>query len=304
MMGTPRRPRSGNSPTRGASRSSFIRRASGPGGGWRYDGAMTRFRPCIDLHQGQVKQIVGATLSDDGAGLRTNFVAEHGADWFAARYRADGLRGGHVIKLGPGNDEAARRALAAWPAGMHIGGGIDQGNARAWLDAGAEKVIVTSWLFPGARFAPERLAALAQEIGRERLVVDVSCRRRGDAWLVAIDRWQTITDVALSGAFLAELARHCGEFLVHAADVEGLCNGIDSDLVAALGRWTTIPCVYAGGAKALDDLATVERLSGGAVDLTYGSALDLFGGTGVRYADLVGWNRRKDGAEKDQVTSR
>ncbi|MBA3687147.1 MAG: phosphoribosylformimino-5-aminoimidazole carboxamide ribotide isomerase [Planctomycetes bacterium] len=251
---------------------------------------MTVFRPCIDLHQGQVKQIVGGTLSDAGDGLRTNFVAEHGPAWYAQRYRDDGLRGGHVIKLGPGNDTAAREALAAWPGGLHLGGGIDLDNARDWLEAGAEKVIVTSWLFPQGVFAQERLASLSAAIGSERLVVDVSCRRRGDDWLIAIDRWQTVTAVALSGPLLAELARHCSEFLVHAADVEGLCRGIDHDLVSALGRWSTIPCVYAGGAKALEDLVAVERLSGGAVALTYGSALDLFGGARVRYADLVGWN--------------
>ena len=252
---------------------------------------MTRFRPCIDLHDGKVKQIVGGTLADDGAGLRTNFVAEQGADWFAARYRADALGGGHVIKLGPGNDHAARAALAAWPDGLHLGGGIDASNAAGWIAAGAEKIIVTSWLFPAARFSDERLAALAQAVGRERLVVDLSCRRRGDRWVVAIDRWQTVTDVALDEAFLARVAAQCSEFLIHAADVEGLCRGIDGELVEALGRWSPIPCTYAGGAKDIADLALVDRLSTGRVDLTFGSALDLFGGTLVRYADCVDWNR-------------
>jgi len=252
---------------------------------------MTLFRPCIDLHDGRVKQIVGGTLDDSGAGLRTNFVADQGAAWFAGRYRADALRGGHVIKLGPGNDAAARAALAAWPDGLHVGGGIDLGNAASWIAAGAEKVIVTSWLFPAARFSDERLATLAQAVGRERLVVDLSCRRRDDRWVVAIDRWQTVTDVALDEAFLARVATQCSEFLIHAADVEGLCRGIDADLVAALGRWSPIPCTYAGGAKDIADLAHVERLSAGRVDLTYGSALDLFGGTLVRYADCVAWNR-------------
>lgn len=254
---------------------------------------MTVFRPCIDLHEGRVKQIVGGSLRDDGSGLRTNFVADQDAAWFAARYRADGLRGGHVIKLGAGNDEAARSALAAWPDGLHVGGGIGIENAAEWIAAGAEKVIVTSWLFPGARFAPERLAALRQRVGRERLVVDLSCRRRDDRWLVAIDRWQTITDRALDAAFLASVAEQCSEFLIHAADVEGLCRGIDHDLVARLGEWSPIPCVYAGGAKDLSDLALVDRLSGGRVDLTYGSALDLFGGSLVRYADCVAWNARQ-----------
>ncbi len=256
---------------------------------------MTLFRPCIDLHHGQVKQIVGGSLTDSGQGLRTNFVASEPPAFFAARYRADRLDGGHVIKLGPGNDDAARLALAAWPDGLHLGGGIDAGNARAWIDAGAGKVIVTSWLFPSGRFSPERLAALVAAVGRERLVIDLSCRRRGGAWFVAIDRWQTVTEVAIDAATLAQFAAHCSEFLIHAADVEGLCRGIDEELVAALGRWSPIPCTYAGGGKSLDDLALVARLSGGRVDLTYGSALDLFGGTGVRYADCVAWNRAHGG---------
>jgi phosphoribosylformimino-5-aminoimidazole carboxamide ribotide isomerase len=252
---------------------------------------VTVFRPCIDLHQGVVKQIVGGSLRDAGPGPKVNFTAEHPAEWFAARYREDGLDGGHVIKLGPGNDDAARAALAAWPDGLHLGGAVTIDNAAAWIAAGAQKVIVTSWLFPGKRYAPERLEALARAIGRERLVVDLSCRLRDDRWFVATDRWQTVTAVEIGPALLAAMARHCSEFLVHAADVEGLCRGIDEALVIALGRWSPLPCVYAGGGKDLADLQRVALLSDGRVDLTYGSALDLFGGSGVRYADCVTWNR-------------
>ncbi len=252
---------------------------------------MTLFRPCIDLHGGVVKQIVGGSLRDDGTGLRTNFVASQPASWFAARYREDGLTGGHVIQLGAGNNEAARAALAAWPDGLHLGGGVTADNAAGWIAAGAQKVIVTSWLFPGGAYAPERTAALVKAVGRDRLVIDVSCRRRGDDWFVATDRWQTITGHALSAKFLAELANSCSEFLIHAADVEGLCRGIDADLVEALGAWSPIPCTYAGGGKAIVDLAQVDEASGGRVDLTFGSALDLFGGTGVKYADCLAWNR-------------
>ncbi len=261
---------------------------------------MTIFRPCIDLHDGLVKQIVGGTLSDLGAlgeeraSLRTNFVATQPPAFFAGKYRADRLTGGHVIKLGPGNDDAARAALAAWPDGLHVGGGIDADNARAWIDAGAQKVIVTSWLFPGGVFAPERLSALTQTIGRERLVIDLSCRRVADGWHVAINRWQTITAMTLSAGTFALFADACSEFLIHAADVEGLCRGIDQELVAALAQWSPLPCVYAGGGQSIEDLLLVDRLSAGRVDLTYGSALDLFGGSGVRYADCVAWNRRME----------
>ena len=253
---------------------------------------MTKFRPCIDLHQGKVKQIVGGTLRDDGPGPRENFVASAGAGEFAAKFRADGLTGGHVIKLGPGNDEAAREALAAWPGGMQIGGGIHADNAREWLEAGASQVIVTSWLFEGAEFSEERLRRLVGAIGAERLVIDLSCRRTAHGWTVAMDRWQTLTDLDVTPAVLDRLAPSCAEFLIHAADVEGLCRGIDADLVAMLGAWGGCPITYAGGAATMADVEKVQELSGGKVDLTLGSALDLFGGTGIRYDELVAWNRR------------
>ncbi len=253
---------------------------------------MTLFRPCIDLHEGVVKQIVGGTLAEDAA-PKTNFVAEHPPEHFVAMYRRDGLTGGHIIKLGKGNDDAARAALAAWPDGLHVGGGIDVSNAKAWIEAGAEKVIITSWLFPEAAFAPERLAALVAAIGAPRLVIDLSCRRKACGWKVAMDRWQRVTGFAVDEGNLARLASSCSEFLIHAADVEGLCNGIDEELVDRLGRWSPIPVTYAGGARSLTDLDLVERESAGRVDLTIGSALDIFGGTGVAYADCVAWNRTR-----------
>ena len=255
---------------------------------------MTRFRPCIDLHEGRVKQIVGGTLSDDGAGLRTNFVSEHPPSWFAALYNRDALTGGHVIKLGPGNDSAAREALAAWPGGLQIGGGISAENAAEWLEAGASHVIVTSWLFsPEGRFLPERLDALVKSAGRDRLVIDLSCRRDADGgWTVAMNRWQTRTDLRMTPAALDSLAGHCSEFLIHAADVEGLCGGIDAELVEMLGNWGGLPVTYAGGAATMDDVLLVEQAGNGKVDVTVGSALDLFGGKGLRYKDLVDWNNR------------
>jgi len=251
---------------------------------------MTKFRPCIDLHQGQVKQIVGGTLRDDGPGPRVNFTASAGAGEFASKFRGDGLTGGHVIKLGPGNDEAAREALSAWPGGLQIGGGIHAGNAGEWLAAGASHVIVTSCLFEASRFAEERARELVGAVGAARLVIDLSCRRTARGWTVAMDRWQTLTDLDLTPATLDRLAPWCDEFLIHAADVEGLCGGIDGDLVAMLGGWAGRPMTYAGGAASLADVEKVAELSGGKVDVTVGSALDLFGGSGVRYDELVAWN--------------
>ncbi|MBW8782344.1 MAG: phosphoribosylformimino-5-aminoimidazole carboxamide ribotide isomerase [Verrucomicrobia bacterium] len=254
---------------------------------------MTRFRPCIDLHDGKVKQIVGGSLRDDGAGLRENFVSDESAAAFAARYRADGLAGGHVIKLGQGNDEAAREALAAWPGGLHLGGGITGETAETWLNHGASHVIVTSWLFDTeGHFLEDRLETLKHRVGMERLVIDLSCRRTAAGWTVAMNRWQTLTNLHVTRETLDRLAGSCAEFLIHAADVEGLCGGIDEELVALLGSWAGRPMTYAGGVATMDDVRKVERVSGGTLDLTVGSALDIFGGRGVRYADLVAWNRR------------
>lgn len=249
------------------------------------------FRPCIDLHEGKVKQIVGGSLSDDPGQLRTNFVSERSAAWYAELYRRDQLRGGHVIQLGPGNDTAAREALAAFPGGMHLGGGVNLGNAGGWLEAGASHVIVTSWVFREGRLDWERLQSLVAAIGKERLVLDLSCRRRGEDYFVVTDRWQKFTELKISRQTLEQLAAHCAEFLIHAADVEGLCRGIDSDLVQKLGEWTPIPTTYAGGANSLEDLREVTRLGRGRVDLTIGSALNIFGGSGVRYQDAVAFNR-------------
>jgi phosphoribosylformimino-5-aminoimidazole carboxamide ribotide isomerase len=256
------------------------------------------FRPCIDLHEGQVKQIVGSSLRDDTGGLRTNFVAKQPAAWFAEQYRRDGLRGGHVIQLGPGNEAAARAALAAYPGGLHLGGGVTAANARAWLDAGASHVIVTSWVFREGRLDWERLQALEQQTGRERLVLDLSCRKLGGDYFVATDRWQKLTELKLSPETFAKLAPHCAEFLIHAVDVEGLCRGVDLELVERLASWCPRPCTYAGGASSLADLETVTRLGRGRVDLTIGSALDIFGGTGVRYADCVAFNQRQSAASQ------
>jgi len=259
---------------------------------------MTLFRPCIDLHAGKVKQIVGGTLSDDGAGLQTNFESDRPAGYYGDLYRKDALVGGHVIKLGPDNDRAAREALAAYPGGLQIGGGIKCENASAWLEAGASHVIVTSWLFDdNGHFRAERLAALVAAVGKERLVLDLSCRSDGAGWVVAMNRWQTSTDLILTAAILRQLALSCAEFLVHAADVEGKCQGIDTRLVEFLGAHATIPVTYAGGVHAFNDLQTVHDLSGGKVDLTIGSALDLFGGSQVCYADCVAWNR----AQRDET---
>lgn len=250
------------------------------------------FRPCIDLHEGRVKQIVGGTLESPARGLETNFVSDHSATWYAELYQRDGLTGGHIILLGAGNDAEARAALARYPGGLQIGGGVNRTNARGWLDAGASHVIVTSWVFREGRVDRERLGELVKIVGKSRLVIDLSCRKRDGKYFVVTDRWQKFTDVTLSASTLETFASSCAEFLIHAVDVEGLCRGINGELVGQLGRWSPIPVTYAGGANSLADLETVTRLGQGKVDLTIGSALDIFGGSGVRYAEAVAFNRQ------------
>ncbi|HEY1662093.1 MAG TPA: phosphoribosylformimino-5-aminoimidazole carboxamide ribotide isomerase [Verrucomicrobiae bacterium] len=248
------------------------------------------FRPCIDLHEGKVKQIVGGSLGE--AVLRTNFVSEKSAAWFAELYKKDGLSGGHVIQLGPGNEAEARAALAAYPGGMQIGGGVNAQNARDWLEAGASHVIVTSWVFREGRVDWERLEELVRLIGKEKLVLDLSCRKRDKKYIVVTDRWQKFTELEVNADTLQKLSRYCAEFLVHAVDVEGLCRGVDLGLVMLLGHTSPLPTTYAGGARSLSDFKEVIKLGGGKVDLTIGSALDIFGGSGVRYTDIVEFNRR------------
>src|SRR5208282_6011766 len=250
------------------------------------------FRPCIDLHEGKVKQIVGGSLGQ-AARLRMNFVSEQPAAWFAELYKRDGLTGGHVIMLGPGNETEARAALAAFPGGLQIGGGINAENARAWLDAGASHVIATSWVFREGRVDEGRLGELVKAVGQSRLVLDLSCRLRDGNYFVVTDRWQKFTELAISQDTLQKLAGSCAEFLIHAVDVEGLCRGIDRELVERLGQWTPVPTTYAGGANSLSDLEEVTRLGQGKIDLTIGSALDIFGGSGVKYEDVVKFNRRQ-----------
>jgi phosphoribosylformimino-5-aminoimidazole carboxamide ribotide isomerase len=253
---------------------------------------MTQFRPCIDLHDGHVKQIVGGTLSDSGGGLVTNFISDKPASYFAEKYRKDNLTGGHVILLGSGNESAAQDALSAYPGGLQIGGGISIDNAKGWLEKGASHVIVTSWIFQNKSLQMDRLSALVSAIGKNRLVLDLSCRRFQGGWNIAINRWQTLTPVQILPKTLDLFAGYCAEFLIHAADVEGKQAGMDEELIAFLAKHSLIPVTYAGGARSIADLERCQAISQGTVDLTIGSALDIFGGKGASYADCIEFNQR------------
>ncbi len=237
-----------------------------------------RFRPCIDLHENKVKQIVGSTLTDSGVGA-TNFVSDRGSDYYAELYREDNLRGGHVIMLGPGNESAAVAALNAWPGGLQIGGGINPENAPRYLDAGAEAVIVTGYVFSNGELDLEHLKKLHKTVGREKLVLDLSCKMQDDGrYYIMTDRWTKFTRLALSPEVFKFLSDYSFEFLVHAVAVEGKQSGVDERLIEILAEQSPCPAVYAGGIRNLDDVDIVLKRGGGKVDFTVGSALDIFGG--------------------------
>ena len=255
---------------------------------------MTKFRPCIDLHQGLVKQVVGGSFDDsDNDQPIENFVSNKDSKYYANLYREDKLEGGHVIMLGSGNEESAKSALNEFHNGLQLGGGINPENASYWLDQGASHVIVTSFIFEGEKFSKERLDAMTSAVGKDRMVIDLSCRVcPNDGWKVAKNKWKTITDLPVNHQTFDMLSDHCAEFLIHAADVEGKCEGIDDELASLLGRWGKIPITYAGGVKSLNDLKRIQELSSGTVDVTIGSALDIFGGSLISYDDCLMWNRR------------
>lgn len=244
-----------------------------------------RFRPCIDIHNGKVKQIVGGSLKDEGNQAAINFEAEQGAEYFAELYKKDGLKGGHVILLNPASSEyyeatkaQALKALGAYPGGLQIGGGITAENAKEYIEAGASHVVVTSYVFKGGEIHWDRLEKLKEAVGREHLVIDLSCRKKGDDYYIVTDRWQTFTNVKLGEEVLKKIASYCDEFLVHGVDVEGKASGVEDGLVKILAEKCPIPVTYAGGIGSMEDLEHFKEISGGKLDFTIGSALDLFGG--------------------------
>lgn len=243
------------------------------------------FRPCIDIHNGSVKQIVGGSLRDGGNAPQENFVAEQGAEHYARLYREAGIRGGHVILLNAadsGQYAATKRqailALRAYPGGLQAGGGITPENAADFLEAGASHVIVTSYVFRDGQIDYGRLKRMRDAVGRGRLVLDLSCRKTVEGYSVVTDRWQKLTQETVREELLERLSEYCDEFLIHAVDVEGKAEGIEEELAAFLGAWTGRPMTYAGGVHSYEDLALLKKLGKNRLNVTIGSALDLFGG--------------------------
>ncbi len=252
-----------------------------------------KFRPCIDIHNGQVKQIIGGSLRDAGDQAEENFVASQDAAFFAQLYQRAGLRGGHIILLNPASSEyyaatkaQAMKALAAYPGGLQIGGGIHDQNAQEYLDAGASHVIVTSYVFRDGKISYENLEKIKSAVGKEHLVLDLSCRKRDGIYYVVTDRWQKFTDLELNLQTLKELGSHCDEFLIHAVDVEGKARGIETELVKLLAEYGELPMTYAGGVGSFEDLEKLRTYGQDHLDVTIGSALDIFGGT-MNYEEVL-----------------
>jgi phosphoribosylformimino-5-aminoimidazole carboxamide ribotide isomerase len=233
-----------------------------------------------------VKQIIGGELKDNEIPPE-NFVSTHSAAWYASMYRRDKLTGGHIIKLGNGNDQAAEEALKTWPGGLQLGGGITADNALYWLDKGASALIVTSWLFINNKISMNRLAKISKKINPARLVIDLSARYRDGKYYVVTDRWQVFSTEILDEKLLRKLSPFCYEFLIHGVDVEGRRCGCDNRLIRLLAEQSPIPCVYAGGICNSQDLTILEECGAGKLDFTVGSSLDLFGGDGLKYIELV-----------------
>lgn len=243
------------------------------------------FRPCIDIHNGKVKQIVGSSLKDEGNQAQENFVSEKSSAYYADLYRKNGLKGGHIILLNKADSEyyeatkqAAVDALQAFWGGMQVGGGIHDSNAKEYLDAGASHVIVTSYLFDGDILSREKMQTLKDAVGREHVVFDLSCRKTAEGYQIMTNRWQTATSEYVTIELLKELEQYCDEFLIHAVDVEGKAEGIEKELVSLLGTYEGNAVTYAGGIHSVEDLSLLKELGNGRVHATIGSALDLFGG--------------------------
>ena len=252
-----------------------------------------KFRPCIDIHNGKVKQLVGGTLKDKGNKAQENFVSQKGGAYYANMYKNDNLEGGHIIILNAADSEyfeaskkQALEALAAYPEGMQIGGGINAENAAEYIENGASHVIVTSYVFKNGEVNYENLDKLVKAVGKSKIVLDLSCRKKNNDYYIVTDRWQKFTDEVVNLETLKKLSEYCDEFLVHGVDVEGKSGGMEEELVEMLSKFTDIPITYAGGIGSKEQIEKFAEISQGNLDFTIGSALDLFGGKLI-YDEIV-----------------
>lgn len=248
---------------------------------WSY----MEFRPCIDIHNGKVKQIVGSSLRDEGDSASENFVSKSDASWYASLYKDKGLSRGHVILLNHKDSEyyestkaQAISAIKGYPMGLQVGGGITPDSACEFLEAGASHVIVTSYVFSDGRINMDNLERMVRAVGKEKLVLDLSCKKTDRGYVVVTDRWQRLTDQVLDERLLMGLSDYCDEFLIHAVDVEGKANGIETELVSMISGFDKRSVTYAGGIGSYECLYELKNAGNGRINATIGSALDIFGG--------------------------
>lgn len=241
-----------------------------------------QFRPCIDIHNGKVKQIVGSTL---GGNVQENFVSAKNATYYALLYKKYNIKGGHIILLNGLDDPfyavtkmEAVDALNIYPGGMQVGGGINADNAAEFINAGASHVIVTSYVFKDGKIDYDHLKKLVDAVGRKHIVLDLSAQKYPEGYVIMTDRWQVKSDIVINVALLEELSLYCDEFLVHAVDVEGKNRGIEQNLVKTLADYRGIPVTYAGGISSYEDMKVLRKIGNNRINMTVGSALDLFGG--------------------------
>ena len=253
-----------------------------------------KFRPCIDIHNGKVKQIVGSSLTDDSA--KENFISDKDSSYFASLYKENGLYGGHVIilnKAGTKEYEASKeeafKAFKTFPEGLQVGGGINDKNASEFLKAGASHVIVTSFLFEDGKLSERRMKSLKDAVSKEKIVFDLSCKKVEDKYFVTTDRWQTVTKTEMNVETLKKLEEYCDEYLIHAVDVEGKCNGPETDIIKELSKYDGNKVTYAGGIRSTDDVEAIKEASDGKIDFTIGSALDIFGGN-LKFEEVAVYN--------------
>ena len=253
-----------------------------------------KFRPCIDIHNGKVKQIVGSSLTDSSA--KENFISDKDSAYFAELYKDNDLYGGHVIilnKAGTDEYEASKKeaikAFKEFPDGLQVGGGINDKNAAEFIEAGASHVIVTSYLFEDGKLSEEKMKKLKDAVSKEKIVFDLSCKKVGDKYFVTTDRWQTITETEMNCDTLKKLEEYCDEYLIHAVDVEGKCNGPETDIIKELSKYDGNKVTYAGGIRSLEDVEAINKASDGKIDFTIGSALDIFGGN-LKFEEVAVYN--------------
>lgn len=252
-----------------------------------------QFRPCIDLHEGIVKQIVGSTLNQEHTSVVENFIATEDSSFYATLFKNDQLKGGHVIMLGEGNEEAALKALATYPNGLQVGGGITTKNAKKYIDGGASHVIVTSFIFHNGKLDLKRLEELVQTVGKEHIVIDLSCRKKENKWYVMTDRWAKWSSFEVNAQTIQLIENYCDELLIHAVDVEGKKGGMELELIEDLAEWTSVPTTYAGGVRSMEDLLLFEKVSKGKLHITIGSALSIFGGE-LSYEKVVQYCKERN----------